>query len=395
MASQRTAPLTLRHVLCQQKPTILCKSKLNRNSRSLAWPEVAAFTIWRDFNLENLNDSYGHILDADDLLYPLELPQVEVLQGVETEVDRDIGHLIAWNDALMQQTLLVAKTRLGICQESNLTYLYSTPDKSVIAKLPNASSGSQVDHVIGLDNRLEPVLVVGLGRLSSKWACMKLLAKLPQPSGEMALPLRQLGNLCRKAGTRYGYIQTEEDLVVCCFSDTDNGEDLKAAVMPVPCTKHGVNMLTSELALWWLCMIAMSPNHSRLIQKEQDMVKINEWERLYHDADTTVMRHRYSNFEKSMSPATPSMAFINLAPASSGINQNYLANPVQPEGTNNPKSLAELEDWGCSSNSADESAWNNPGVWTIPTNPNTWVDPKMLSMNQVADSGFNQSTYQP
>ncbi|KAH0593290.1 hypothetical protein MHUMG1_09012 [Metarhizium humberi] len=338
MASQRTAPLTLRHVLCQQKPTILCKSKLNRNSRSPAWPEVAAFTIWRDFNLENLNDSYGHILDADDLLYPLELPQVEVLQGVETEVDRDIGHLIAWNDALMQQTLLVAKTRLGICQESNLTYLYSTPDKSVIAKLPNASSGSQVDHVIGLDNRLEPVLVVGLGRLSSK-------LEGSSHAGPMHQTWRQ-----------YAHVGT-------CSVVALHDSHVSQSQPPDP--------------------------------KEQDMVKINEWERLYHDAGTTVMRHRYSNFEKSMSAATPSMAFIDLAPASSGINQDYLANPVQPEGTNNPKSLAELEDWGCSSNSADESAWNNPGVWTIPTNPNTWVDPKMLSMNQVADSGFNQSTYQP
>ncbi|KAG8417271.1 hypothetical protein J3459_012477 [Metarhizium acridum] len=410
MASQRTAP-TLRHVLCQQKPTIRYKSKLNRNSRNAFWPELDVVTIWRDFNLANLNESYGHILDADDPQHPLDLPQVEILQGVETKVDRDIGHLIGWNDALMQQTLPVAKTRLGICQESNLTYRYSTPDKSFIARLPNARSASQVAHVIGLDNPLEPVLVVGVERLSSKWTSMKLLAKLPEPVGEITLPVRQLGHLCQISGTRYGYIQTEEELVACCFSDSDAGNErnLTVAIMPIPWTKHGLNMLTTELALWWLCMIAMSPNHSRRIQKEQDMVKINEWECLRHDAGTIVMRHQYSNFEKSMNGATPSIAFTNLGPTSPGvvvnqdlvftpqgptspgvvINQDHSADSVEPKDPNNLHSPAALENWDCLSNSADPNAWYNMDNWVNFSIPNS---PNMLSMNRVSDSDSNHNT---
>ncbi len=48
--------------------------------------------------------------------------------------------------------------------------------------------------------------------------------------------------------------------------------------MPVPWTRYGENVLATDLALWWLCMLAMTAPEHRAVVSESDMVGINEWE---------------------------------------------------------------------------------------------------------------------
>lgn len=119
-------------------------------------------------------------------------------------------------------------------------------------------------------------------------------------------PLRQLAELCKKSQTRYGYIQTDEEVVVCCFSKSivDPGK-LCVSVMPVPWARHGVHLLTVDLALWWLCMLAMS-GEGREIVHEDELVKIDAWSVANGgEALSWVRRHRYSSREELIPPPPP------------------------------------------------------------------------------------------
>ncbi len=60
MANQAATTTTLRLVLSQQKQDIPCHTPNNRNTTMKAWPELRA-TVWNEFNLANLNESYGYV----------------------------------------------------------------------------------------------------------------------------------------------------------------------------------------------------------------------------------------------------------------------------------------------------------------------------------------------
>ena len=295
---------TLRYVLTQQKMPVHCNMVAGRNTSNGRWPnpEVA---IWTDFNLTNLNESYSHVLDAavpEVQLVPIQPDQA--LAGLEINSAKDIHHLLGWNDTLMQRTLQLAKTQLRLSPGTILQYQCATPDTSIIPKLHNGGKNLVVHHIIALDDVTMQNLVVGLGRPSSKWSGRKLASQIPNVQTEIGWPLRQLANICEVAGTRYGYIQTDEELVVCCFSRND--KQWKAAIMPIPWTKHGDQVLTTDLAMWWLCMLAMSSPRNRAIVAEGDIVGIGDWDVVYFDKEQAwVRRHRYSNFEVPTGPPPP------------------------------------------------------------------------------------------
>ncbi|OAQ72507.1 hypothetical protein VFPPC_00464 [Pochonia chlamydosporia 170] len=351
MAGQQTT-FTLRQILTQNKPLIASQTKPGRNTSNSEWPKLSNITLWKEFTLENLNDSYGHVLNSYFTAH--QTPPVPAeLNRVVIRSDKDVRGLIGWHDRVLRQTLGFAMEFLTLHQDSNLRTQCSTPDNSFIAKL-HLSGSLVVDHIIELDNHHQPALVVGLARASSKWKCQKVLVNLnpntPLPSKkEPTFPIIQLGNICEKAGTRYGYIQTNEELVACCFSYAAVGEgqaagtgstsgttgrELKASIMPIPWTKRGVNMLTTELALWWLCMLAMAPDHDRSITTEDKMVKINEWQwcDLGVELGGLAYYHRYSrhiSMTKPMSAALPS--YSNPPPGNPAEFSNWLPVATQAD----------------------------------------------------------------
>lgn len=297
--------ITLRHLLSQQKPYMPCTSTTTKNSSYENWPKLGSVAIWGEFNLTNLNDSYGHVLDTP-------LPAREdwlwvhgELAGVVIQKTTDISHMIGWNDRMMAQTVQFAQSHLGLHSGTSLRHQYSTANKSVLAKLPGQPrTRLLLDHVISLDDVPWLSLIVGLGIESSKWSGRKLAGQLDGPNKELLWPLRQLANICQLPQTRYGYIQTDEELVVCSFSNNAQGL-IKVEIMPVSWTKSGRDGLTTDLALWWLCMLAMSAQ-SRSIVDEGEVVKINAWDTLYLDEERGwVRRHQYSNVEEPTSPPPP------------------------------------------------------------------------------------------
>jgi len=373
--------ITLRHVLTQRKPLVPCRSTANKNTIGRLWPEFHdGVTIWNDFNLANLNESYGHVLDfqvSEQMLADLRPDQA--LAGVVINRDEDLYHLICSNNAVMQPTLQFAKSHLRFHPGITLRHSYSAPDRSVLASIPDGPQRLTVDHVISLDDFPAPNLVVGLGRSSLKWSGRRLANQLDNPQQKLLWPLRQLANLCRNAQTRYGYIQTDEELVACCFCE--DGGDWKASIMPIPWGRNGIDVLTTDLALWWLCMLGMSSRHNRALVKDEDVVRINRWDVVDLGGDRGwVRRHGYSGFEQ---PTDPPPNPDGTAPASDNG-----AAPPNPDST--ASASGNLADFaGGVDLGFDENDWLNTG-------PDAGIDmPEAVDANDTNLGNFDRLNFHP
>lgn len=78
-------------------------------------------------------------------------------------------------------------------------------------------------------------------------------------------------------------------------------------IQRVPWTIHGENQLTTDLAVWWLTMLAMSDCQHRELVAEHEMVSINQWSDAsdLQDGRGWMQTHRYSKFEKRVLPPVP------------------------------------------------------------------------------------------
>ncbi|KAJ4208657.1 hypothetical protein NW767_001765 [Fusarium falciforme] len=252
---------TLRHVLTQQKRRVPCDIEPGRNSVYKGWPQLdsSGIRIWDEFVLPNLNASYGHVLD---LAIPEELVVVpqsdQALGGVSLTKEEDMNYLVGWNDGVLKKTLQFAQEHLKLHRGIVLNHRVVATDSSAPVIVSDGDRRAWVTHLIELDNYPGPTrLVVGLARSSSKWSGRAVASQLENGvKVEHIWPLRQLANACQLAGTPYGYIQTDEEQVVCRFDL--NTAELKVAIMPIPWSQYDSTVLTTDLALWWLCMLAMA-----------------------------------------------------------------------------------------------------------------------------------------
>ncbi|ERS98102.1 uncharacterized protein SPSK_06404 [Sporothrix schenckii 1099-18] len=326
---------TLRDALVRQKPFVPCTSRRTGNTKYAPWPEPN-IRVWSEFNIQTLNDSYGHVLDTalprylvDNLTTP-----ADVFKNMTVSDDKAPLHFIGWNDATVMPLVKWSMQQMGLHTGTALFHRYTDAQGTTVAKLPQAPNKLTVDHLVYLQNSHRDTLVVGLGRTSTKWRGVAAMRNPGDARGENTWPIRQLANLCARSGTRYGYIQTDEELAVCCFgakpptsdkADTgarwqqpdDKWDDWSVSLMVVPwntelCGSGDASgggarrILTTELALWWLCMLALSDGHRPLVETKE-IVAIDSWERVYlHKERRWVRRHRYSSCEVPADPPPPS-----------------------------------------------------------------------------------------
>uniref|UniRef100_A0A8H7K5R0 Uncharacterized protein n=1 Tax=Bionectria ochroleuca TaxID=29856 RepID=A0A8H7K5R0_BIOOC len=325
---------TLRRLLSQRKPDIPCLTTATKNTAKNDWVKLHKknVTIRKEFNLDTLNASYGHVLDFP-ISEPLsDVPSInQTLESLTVNSDLDVNNLIGWNAMMMRATFDFARSLLGLKQGSPSSHVFTPPDKSTLAKIPGYPKRLQVDHVISLLCNLPQNLVVGLGRTSKKWRGVDITCALDrgrQPTGEQIWPLRQLLAICNIANTRYGYIQTDKEFVACRFNK-NAGEEWKVAVVSIPLGNFGEGVLTADLALWWLCMLAASSRDNSEIVSEENMVEIDEWE-VDEFQDSVV--HKYSKysvpvpellqmppFQDQGNPANPAF-YVNPADLAIGAN---------------------------------------------------------------------------
>ncbi|KJR86651.1 uncharacterized protein SPSK_02610 [Sporothrix schenckii 1099-18] len=280
---------TLRDCLVRPKPNIPCTTLTMGNTKSATWPHIKSLTV--------IDDSG-----------PFDL--------------------IGWNDKTVLPLVKCTKQAMGLYVGAAVQHMYTSSDNSTVATLLTGPNRTVIDHVIELGNYRRDVLVVGLCRTSVKWQGSTLIKDPLNAPNEQKWPVRQLANLCAKAGTRYGYIQTDQELVACCFGatppskTTEAWSDWTARVMPVPWNTELVEQsevsngaravlesyLTSELSLWWLCMLSLSDGHRQLV-KTDEIVPIDAWQPLeLADGSAWAHQHRYSAFVKPAADPTTQAA---------------------------------------------------------------------------------------
>ncbi|KAI5925862.1 hypothetical protein F4810DRAFT_658581 [Camillea tinctor] len=303
--------MTLRKALTQEKPSFPRESQVCGNSFSPKWPTVTDNNVvsWDAFNLHNLNASYGHILDRLIPESQLDVPKPSSVFSPVQEIAKphDINHLIKWSDGVLGPTFEFARKILELQPGTAVKRDFMQPEQTY--DRPGLSNETKtgrikVDHTIQLDDLEMPMLVMGLGRTSRQFPGRHLVQHYREGAYR---PLRQLANLCAHSNTRYGYILTDEDFVACCFSTKDpsnKDSGWTVAVKAVPWTKAGETQLTTDLALWWLCMLAVSDPRNRRLTRKEDRIEIDHWDVcLSKDGLGLVYRHHYSLLEKSINSA--------------------------------------------------------------------------------------------
>lgn len=315
---------TLREALTQAKPSVGC-SVSGRNTKSTNWPGfrekgqlINDIRLWDAFNIDNLNESYGHILDAPIPQGELNVPDPRTsVTVVEIRRTEHVNELIKWNDDILGPTIEYGRHSLQLEIGVGLNRTYRASNLNAGGEIGRKLSRSnkhgtgkvKVDHVIELDGFPLPTLVLGLGR-PSHFFTGRPLSNGRKQREENLWPLRQLANLCFLENTRFGYILTDVDLLACCFSAQDPTTSIlkwSAQIMPIPWSKSGRAQLTTDLALWWLCMLALSGPHNRMVTPPWEMTSIDAWglPRRLNDEQGWTEQHMYSRFERQTNNPFP------------------------------------------------------------------------------------------
>lgn len=246
-----TGITTLRDALTQEKPRIdRYATNTNTYRNDPVWPKLRGrMKLWADFKIGALNKQYGSILDKE---FPegVALPQAsDQLKNLAIKEVKDIKRIIAWNVSILEPALAFGQSELQH-QGPRLVHDHAKP------QIPGASSQARVDHLIKVVDAPPRTLVVGLGTTSAKFEGGALLSAISQNiASKHENLMRQLAYACSLANARYGYLQTDGELVACRFSCT--GTVWQAEFMPIPMGLHGDNAMTTELAVWWMAMLAL------------------------------------------------------------------------------------------------------------------------------------------
>ncbi|CAH0021754.1 unnamed protein product [Clonostachys rhizophaga] len=263
-----TSRMKLRQLLTQSKPPINCRSKststyVNEDN----WPKLRGhITLWADFNIGTLTSRYGKLLEME-----MEHPEgvaKEKLENLTIHGMKDIKQIIAWNASILEPALQFGQSQLPL-QKLRIVHEHTNPH------ITAASSQTRVDHLIELKDAPTRTLVVGLGATSIKFRGGAHLSRSNQKnkaSREENL-MRQLAHACDLANSRYGYIQTNDELVACRFSCT--GTVWEAEIMPIPMELSGDQGMTTALAIWWMAMLAMPKWEDSDIRPREKMAPLD------------------------------------------------------------------------------------------------------------------------
>ncbi|KAK3292825.1 uncharacterized protein B0H64DRAFT_202116 [Chaetomium fimeti] len=179
------------------------------------WPEVGDWQLWADFNYENLRSIFRPIVEEPWPNAPSDhrLPNIDPMERELFDEKSLESHLTKHTMPLVNAALVRANTRLHRSQDDR-GHLWASgrgggilgkPDWSLCSPNRKQPSGKYVN------------LVPGDTKLSTKW---KPGMKDTNP-GEWALPIRQVMSYSRDLKVRYGFVITDQYLIVLRFSRFD------------------------------------------------------------------------------------------------------------------------------------------------------------------------------
>lgn len=286
---------TIRAMLSLQKPTVSYTPDIKARDPSLQkskqgilqeWPEVDTPGHWQGFNADTLNilnkSDYGHILDLKTQKASMELAALRTSIEDSTWKENlttaaDVEQLLKWNHKVLKRTLDLSVTQLGRHPSACVCSHMHNDETSITGYSRLTPLG--IDHTVTLEgNSTQDVLVIGLVRPSTLFDANLLLPRprklfrskqSRQVENESLYLLRQLAHHCSSNETRYGYIMTEKALTACRFSDKacavgeaelegQKLKDMMVEIARIPWSIADEKELTTDLALWWLCMMQLS-----------------------------------------------------------------------------------------------------------------------------------------
>ncbi|SPO01424.1 uncharacterized protein DNG_04099 [Cephalotrichum gorgonifer] len=149
-------------------------------------------------------------------------------------------------------------------------------------RLPAAGDLIYVPRLsVSLGNKQDggrPWLVVGSARVSKTWHSSSLSQE--KPSSSDLIPLHQLACYARFSNTPYAFIASDREVIVVrYFRVSENDPDqFGAEWKAIPWSVAGDQVLTGNLAIWCLIMMALNDNH-RSVNFRDETLPINLWYR--------------------------------------------------------------------------------------------------------------------
>lgn len=233
-----TVKQTLSDYLRSKNPVIdnsLCKSGSCTISRHAPYLFPVLIEQWQDFHYDSLQKIYGGVLHQilrteyswnDHSNIPRK-PHCEIVN--ESSLELLLG---MWNWRVVSEGLLKAQKSLYGRRNSNVIYMV----KGGRAQIPAATkffpdwAGTQKDPKN--DKTQEgtskpPNILPGDSKLAKKWSSNKIIdGFVRSEKSDWLKPLRQIYTYCVKANARYGYIITDEEVVVVRVRPNIQPDDL-------------------------------------------------------------------------------------------------------------------------------------------------------------------------
>ncbi|KAF5008621.1 hypothetical protein FDECE_5111 [Fusarium decemcellulare] len=248
---------------------------------------------WVDFNFENLMGAYGDILSKP----------VTAFNGLQT-ARFDLMQLDDLKDFAVDYMFSRLREPLSIGVSEVWTRL--VPDMSSfqpqLSLRPRSGDDPLTSYlaVSYFDPRLATRIniAVGCAKLARQWHSGALSTNM-----DIAFhPINQGIDYCQAAHTRYGFILTNEELVVIRVTYNAMGATKipHAQYKAIPWPTSGEGVLTAHLALWCLVMMSMNDEH-RPIGNFGMVMPLSAWWRV-PDSNIELYRHHLSNRERSSLP---------------------------------------------------------------------------------------------
>ena len=256
---------------------------------SNTWETPKSIELWEDFEFKSLQAIYDgqlqEILNRRFILQEFSaIPQFPFREIHDEDSLESL--LIKWNQSIVSHALSNAQDHLNNGQENDTIYMV----KGGQAKYPDDSSRYRPDwgavkRTANCTTKPETILP-GETKLSQKWSSRKIKLGPVYEDYETTKwlpPVSQIFSYCVRSNSRYGYLITDEELVVVRIreeprtdsqSAVDTHESIESSdstcaryigileYQAIPWTKDTTSEdekckgMTMNLALWWLHMMA-------------------------------------------------------------------------------------------------------------------------------------------
>ncbi|OAA61224.1 hypothetical protein SPI_05248 [Niveomyces insectorum RCEF 264] len=219
---------TIYRELTRRNPQVKNMVMFGPNTGNNDYENVVSWTIWKEFNADNLYRMFHNVVDADwtmqsGLHFPLTAWDAEFHDEDELEHNILTKHIVPQVNAALAFAAEHAKQpfRLNLCR-SGRTSFTSEADRSY--KPDWAVCRDDTTEVTGQMIPKYTSLMPGDTKPSSKWHSNFYTSSPPQWEN----PVRQVVTYCIGARSRYGFILTDEELVVLRIRTEPTGAGLAA-----------------------------------------------------------------------------------------------------------------------------------------------------------------------